>query len=149
MAIVNVVIERPREQVWDVLSDGYAFKDWVMGTQDVRDVDANWPEVGSAIQYSFGWGPLTLKGRTVVRQVEPGHRLGLEADAGLLGTARIVIELDDWGGDTVVVLDEHPLRGPSYLLHNTVTDAVLLLRGRPMVQKLAKLVERRHPRAGG
>jgi uncharacterized protein YndB with AHSA1/START domain len=147
MAIVNVVIERPREQVWNVLSDGHAFKEWVVGTQDIREVDANWPEVGSAIHYSFGWGPLTLQGRTVVRQVEPERRLGLEADAGILGTARIVIELDEWGGDTVVILDEHPLRGPSYLLHNTVTDAVLLLRGRPMVQNLAKLVERRHPRA--
>jgi uncharacterized protein YndB with AHSA1/START domain len=145
MAIVNVVIERPRDQVWDVLSDGYAFKDWVVGTQDIRAVDANWPEVGSAIQYAFGWGPLTINGRTVVRQMEPERRLGLEADAGILGTARIVIELDEWGGDTVVILDEHPLRGPSYLLHNTVTDAVLLLRGRPMVQNLAKLVERRHP----
>jgi uncharacterized protein YndB with AHSA1/START domain len=146
MAIVNVVIERSRDQVWDVLSDGYAYADWVVGTQKIRDVDATWPGVGSAIHYSFGWGPLTLEGRTVVRQVEPGRRLGLEADAGLLGTARILIQLDDWGDDTVVILDEHPLRGPSYLLHNTVTDAVLLLRGRPMVQNLAKLVERRHSR---
>jgi uncharacterized protein YndB with AHSA1/START domain len=145
MAIVNVVIERPREQVWDVLADGYAYKDWVVGTQEIRAVDDTWPGVGSAIHYSFGWGPLTLKGRTVVRQVDPGHRLGLEADAGLLGTARIVIELDEWGDDTVVVLDEHPLRGPSYLLHNTVTDAVLLLRGRPMIQQLARLVEGRNP----
>jgi uncharacterized protein YndB with AHSA1/START domain len=145
MAIVNVVIERPREQVWDVLSDGYAFQEWVVGTREIRDVDADWPELGSSIHYSFGWGPLTLDGQTVVRQVEPGRRLGLEADAGLLGTARIVIELDEWGEDTVVILDEHPLRGPSYLLHNTVTDAVLLLRGRPMVQNLAKLVARRHP----
>jgi hypothetical protein len=104
--------------------------------------------VGSGIHYTVGWGPLALRGRTTVRAAEPGRMLGLEADAGLLGTARIVIQLDDWGGDTVVILDEHPLRGPSYLLHNTVTDAVLLLRGRPMVQNLAKLVHRRHPRDG-
>ena len=146
MAIVNVVIERPREQVWDVLSDGYAFQEWVVGTQKIRDVDAHWPELGAGIHYSFGWGPLTMEGQTVVRQMEPGKRLGLEADAGPLGTARILIQVDDWGDDTVVILDEHPLRGPSYLLHNTVTDALLLLRGRPMVQKLATLVERRHPR---
>jgi hypothetical protein len=81
-----------------------------------------------------------------VRVCEPNRRLGLEADGGLLGTARIVIDLTDWGDDTVVILDEHPLRGPAYRLHNTVSDAVLLLRGRPMVSNLARLVERRHPR---
>jgi len=66
MAIVNVVIDRAREQVWDVLCDGYAFQEWVAGTQEIRGVDANWPQVGSAIQYSFGWGPLTLMGPHLV-----------------------------------------------------------------------------------
>jgi hypothetical protein len=45
--------------------------------------------------------------------------LGLEADGGPLGTARIVLDLSEWGEDTVVVLDEHPLRGPGYQPHNT------------------------------
>jgi uncharacterized protein YndB with AHSA1/START domain len=146
MASVNVLVQRSPEQVWEVLCDGRAYASWVIGTREIRSVDGDWPAVGSGIHYTVGWGPLALRGRTTVRAAEPGRMLGLEADAGLLGTARIVLELTPWGEDTVVVLDEHPLRGPSYLLHNTITDAVLLLRGRPMVQNLAKLVERRHPR---
>lgn len=43
-----------------------------------------------------------------------------------------------------MVLDEHSLRGPGYRLHNALSDAVLL-RGRPMVHNLARLVEERHP----
>jgi hypothetical protein len=143
--MVNALVERPPAQVWDVLADGYAYADWVIGTREIRAVDDGWPAVGTSIHYTVGWGPLALRGRTTVRQVEKGRRLGLEADAGPLGSARIVIDLDEWGDGTVVVLDEHPLRGPAYWLHSAVSETVLLVRGRPMVNQLARLVERRHP----
>jgi uncharacterized protein YndB with AHSA1/START domain len=146
MAVVNVLIRRPPAQVWDVLADGHAYAEWVVGTREIRAVDDGWPEVGTAIHYTVGLGPLTFRGKTIVRRLEPGRQLGLEADGGPLGTARIVIELLEWGDDTVVLLDEHPLRGTAYQLHNAISDAVLLLRGRPMVQNLARLVEKRHPR---
>jgi hypothetical protein len=146
MAVVNVLVRRAPEQVWDVLSDGWSYADWVVGTREIRSVDDHWPALGSAIDYTVGLGPLHLTGRTIVRSVEPGRELGLEADARSIGTARIVIRLHPWGDDTVVVLDEHPLRGPGYRLHNAFSDAVLLLRGRPMVKNLARLVERRHAR---
>jgi uncharacterized protein YndB with AHSA1/START domain len=145
VAVVNAVVERRPDQVWDVLADGHAYADWVIGTTAIRAVDDGWPAVGTAIHYTIGRGPLALRGRTTVRQVDPAHRLGLEADAGLLGTARIVIELSEWGEGTVIVIDEHPLRGPAYWLHSAVSEALLLVRGRPMVNQLAKLVERRHP----
>ena len=145
MAVVNALVERRPEQVWDVLADGHAYADWVVGTTGIRAVDDGWPALGTAIHYTVGWGPLALRGRTTVRQTEPGHLLGLEADAGLLGSARIVIELSEWGDGTVIVIDEHPLRGPAYWLHGAASEVLLLVRGRPMVNQLAKLVERRHP----
>lgn len=146
MAVVNVLIKRPPAQVWDVLADGRAYAQWVVGTREIRSADEDWPGLNSAIHYTVGLGPLTFRGVTTVRHVEPQRVLGLEADGGPLGTARIVIELFEWGEDTVVVLDEHPLRGTAYQLHNALSDAVLLVRGRPMVHKLARLVESRHPR---
>jgi uncharacterized protein YndB with AHSA1/START domain len=146
MASVNVLVRRTPEQVWDVLSDGRAYASWVLGTREIRAVDDAWPAVGSSIHYTVGWGPLALRGRTTVRAAEPARMLGLEADAGLLGTARIVIELTPWGGDTVVVLDEHPLTGTGAWLHNPVTDVVSLVRQEPMLRSLARLVEQRHPR---
>ena len=145
VAVVSAVVERPPEQVWDVLADGHAYAEWVLGTSEIRSVDEGWPAVGTSIHFTVGRGPLALRGRTTVRQAEPGRRLGLEADAGPLGSARIVIELDPWGEGTVVVLDEHPLRGPGYWLHSALSEVLLLVRGRPMVTALARLVERRHP----
>lgn len=146
MASLNVLIQRSPGQVWDVLADGHAYAEWVVGTKEIRAVDGDWPALGSAIHYTVGVGPFTYDGTTTVRRLEPGHTLGLEADGGVLGTARIHIELLDWGDETVLIFDEHPLRGAGYRWHNTVADAVLLLRGRPMVQKLARVVESRHPR---
>lgn len=145
MATVNVLVRRPPEQVWDVLADGTAYAEWVVGTKAIRAVDEGWPAVGTSIHYTVGFGPLELRGRTTVRAMEPNRRLGLEADAGLIGTARIVIDLVPWGDETVIELDESPLRGPAYQLHTMVSDALLLLRGRPMVANLARLVEARHP----
>lgn len=145
MAVVNALVERTPEQVWEVLADGHAYADWVVGTTEIRAVDDGWPALGRSIHYTVGWGPLALRGRTTVRQVEKDTRLGLEADAGLLGSVRIALELDPWGEGTVVVLDEHPLRGPAYWLQSAVSEAVLLVRGRPMLNQLARLVERRHP----
>jgi len=146
MAVVNVLVPRRPDQVWDVLADGHAYAEWVVGTREIRAVDDGWPAVGRAIHYTVGYGPLKLEGRTTVRQVEEGKRLGLEADGGLLGSVRIAIELEQWGEDTLVVVDEHPLRGAAAWLHNPVADVLVLLRGRPMLLQLARLVERRHPR---
>jgi uncharacterized protein YndB with AHSA1/START domain len=146
MASVNVLVQRSPEQVWEVLCDGRAYASWVIGTREIRSVDGDWPAVGSGIHYTVGWGPLALRGRTTVRAAEPGRMLGLEADAGLLGTARIVLELTPWGEDTVVVLDEHPLRGAAGWLHNPASDVLWVLRGEPMLRRLARLVEQRHPR---
>jgi uncharacterized protein YndB with AHSA1/START domain len=145
VAVVNVVVERRPEQVWDVLADGHAYAEWVIGTREIRVVDDGWPAAGTSIHYTVGRGPLSLRGRTTVRQLDKGKRLGLEADAGLLGSARIVIELSEWGEGTVIVLDEHPLRGPAYWLHGALSEALLVVRGRPMINQLARLVERRHP----
>lgn len=146
MASVNVLVRRSPEQVWEVLGDGRSYASWVVGTREIREVDPGWPAVGTSIHYTVGCGPLALRGRTTVRSAEPGRRLGLEADAGLLGTARIVIELSAWGEDTVVVLDEHPLTGTGAWLHNPVTDVVSLVRQEPMMRRLARLVEERYPR---
>ncbi|MFD3450751.1 hypothetical protein ACFWVC_01075 [Streptomyces sp. NPDC058691] len=86
-------------------------------------------------------GPLAVNGKTVVRICRPPRQLELEAEAGWLGTARIALDLRPWGEDTLVVLDEHPLRGPGGLLHNAVLDALIQLRHRSMLGRLADTVE--------
>ncbi|MGK5532978.1 SRPBCC family protein [Streptomyces sp. URMC 129] len=141
MAIRPVLIRRPPEAVWAVLRDGHRYADWVVGTHASEPLDGDWPAVGSAIKYTVKAGPWHAGGRTVVRAHEPGTRLELEAQSGVLGSARISIEVRPWGEDTLVVVDEHPLTGPGGKLHNMASDALLQLRHRRMLRKLARVVE--------
>jgi Polyketide cyclase / dehydrase and lipid transport len=139
MAELNILAEATPDRVWAVLADGYRYDDWVVGTKDVVGVDATWPAVGSRLRFRFGFGPLTFDGDTVVRICEPRERLELEAHAMPIGTARIAIRLVPWADETLVFIDEHPLRGPGARVHNAVSEVVLRLRLGQMLRNLARL----------
>ena len=147
MTVLNVLVDRSPGEVWDVLSDGRAYAEWVMGTRHVRDVDPDWPALGSKIHYTLGIGRWTFDDITTVRLAEPGQRLELEAHAGRLGTARVSIVLLPWGErQTVLILDEHPLSGPGARWHSMLVEALLRLRNGRMLRSLARVVHERHPR---
>ncbi|MDQ3826752.1 MAG: SRPBCC family protein, partial [Actinomycetota bacterium] len=61
VAVLNVLIDRDPKQVWDVLSDGWAYAEWVVGTKDIRKVDRDWPAEGSQIHYTVGFGRWTAE----------------------------------------------------------------------------------------
>jgi Polyketide cyclase / dehydrase and lipid transport len=151
MAVRHRLIEGPVADVWAVLADASRYGEWVVGTSESRPRDGVWPEVGSSITYTIRLGRWSASGRTVVRRSEAPGVLELEADSGPLGTARIAVEVRPWGDDALVVIDEHPLRGPGGLLHNTAVDALIQVRHRRMLARLAELVEnapsRGHTRA--
>ncbi|MEV4334890.1 SRPBCC family protein [Streptomyces sp. NPDC049597] len=145
MAVRHQLIHRTPEQVWAVLSDGDRYGDWVIGPSQSSEQDGNWPEEGTCIAYTVKLGPWQAEGRTVVRYCEPPERLELEAYSGPLGTARIAIEVKPWGEDTLVILDEHPLRGAGGRLHNAAFDALQQLRHRSMLRRFAEAVEQSVP----
>jgi uncharacterized protein YndB with AHSA1/START domain len=145
VAVRHHLIKRPPSAVWEVLDDGHRYADWVVGTHDSRPADGDWPEVGSRIEYTVRLGPREFSGHTVVRRLERPDRLELEAYSGALGTARIAIEVQPWGEHTLVRVDEHPLQGLGGALHNAAVDALIQLRHRSMLSRLAAVVERNRP----
>lgn len=140
----NVLVEASPEKVWESLADGHSYAEWVVGTRAIRDVDPHWPAEGSWLHYTVGAGPLRAEDVTIVRMSRPPERLELEANASPIGTARISIELIPWGDACVVVIDEHPLRGPGPLLHNPLSETLFTLRNRLMLRRLRDLVQRRN-----
>ncbi|ROO88667.1 polyketide cyclase/dehydrase/lipid transport protein [Actinocorallia herbida] len=142
MAVRDVYIEVPRERVWRVLATGTAYAEWVVGTREVRSVDPAWPAVGAELHFTAGYGPWALHDRTVVRVSRPPERLELEIHAGRFGTIRAALQLIEWGAGTVVVLDEHPLRGIGATLHSPTTELFLNLRNRLALDNLAKVALR-------
>jgi uncharacterized protein YndB with AHSA1/START domain len=141
MAVRHQLIKRPREDVWSVLADRRLYAKWVAGTSSSRGGEGDWPAEGSSLEYTVRLGPWSLAGTTVVRQEERPARLALEVDSGRLGTARVDVEIRPWGRDSLVIVDEHPLTGAGGLLHNVALDAVLQMRHRRMLARLAELVE--------
>ncbi|MFJ9597888.1 SRPBCC family protein [Streptomyces virginiae] len=141
MAVRHHLIHAAPAQVWEVLADGSRYADWVVGTSDSRVAHGRWPELGSALEYTVRIGPWTVEGTTVVRRVNAPESLELEVDSGPLGTARVAIEVRSWGDESLVKVDEHPLRGIGGTLHNTVVDALIQLRHRSMLARLATVVE--------
>ncbi|MFD4029446.1 SRPBCC family protein [Streptomyces sp. NPDC058637] len=141
MAVRHRLIRKPPADVWAVLSDVERYGDWVVGTSRAEPDEGRWPELGAALRYEVRIGPLTLRNRTVVRRSEPVSVLELEADSGPLGTARIAIELRPWGEHTLIILDEHPLRGAGGALHNGLLDLAQQVRHRAMLRRLALLCQ--------
>ncbi|WP_333741811.1 SRPBCC family protein [Streptomyces sp. IBSBF 2806] len=141
MAVRHRLIKVSPQTVWAVLSDGGRYADWVVGTSSSEPVRGQWPQVGAAIGYEVRFGPLRLTNETVVRHCEEGSELELEAHAGVLGTARIAIELRPWGEHCLVIVDEHPLQGAGGRFHNAGAEALIQLRHRAMLARLARVCE--------
>ncbi|MFF9268154.1 SRPBCC family protein [Streptomyces rochei] len=141
MAVRHRLIQASPQAVWDVLADGDRYVEWVVGPSDVTPQSGRWPQVGATIAYEIRLGPVRLNNESVVRRFVAGSELEIEAKAGPLGTARIAIELRPWGEQCLVIVDEHPLRGPGGLLHNVGVEALIQVRHRAMLARLAKLCE--------
>lgn len=149
MAVRQQLIRRPPEDVWAVLEDQNKYEDWVVGTSHTEPAVGEWPEVGAELTYTVHLGPRDFAGHTIVRRCERPRILELEALSGPLGSARIALDVRPWGDQTLLIIDEHPLRGPGWGLHNAVVDAVLQLRHRIMLHRLARVVEEVDPSASG
>ncbi|MGW8064090.1 SRPBCC family protein [Streptomyces ziwulingensis] len=141
MAVRHRLVQASPRAVWDILADGNQYVEWVVGPSDVTPTSGRWPEVGATITYEVRLGPVRLQNESVVRHCVPGSVLEIEAKAGSLGTARIAIELRPWGEQCLVIVDEHPLRGPGGALHNVGVEALIQVRHRAMLSRLAKLCE--------
>ncbi|WP_338017571.1 SRPBCC family protein [Streptomyces adustus] len=125
-----------------MLADPTRYGEWVVGPSGSTPLDDAWPDVGSRLRYTVRLGPWSADGVTTVRHKESGRELELEASFKSLGTARIFLQLRQWGDEeTLVVCDEHPLRGLGSTLHNAASEALLQLRHRGMLGRLAGLVE--------
>ncbi|MEV6013570.1 SRPBCC family protein [Streptomyces sp. NPDC051976] len=150
MAVRHQLVEYPPEQVWQVLAEPERYADWVVGVSGSEPRGNAWPQVGASLTYTLSLGPWTGKGRTVVRRSQRPRFLELEADSGPFGSARIAIEVRAWGDtESLVIVDEHPLRGTAARLHNVVLDVLLQWRHRRMLGLLAKAVEETAQDEGG
>jgi uncharacterized protein YndB with AHSA1/START domain len=143
---------RPQE-VWAVLTDAYAFPDWVVGARRIRAVEPGWPAPGAAFHHEVGPWPFRVKDNTKVRELVPHTRLVLEARARPAGVAIVTVTLEDRGAEgTHLVLTEEPCAGPATYVPRPLLEAATRARNAESLRRLRNLVEERRgadtPRSG-
>jgi uncharacterized protein YndB with AHSA1/START domain len=144
MSTTTRVMQATPEQVWEVLTDGWLYPLWVVGATRMRDVDQDWPSVGSRIHHSVGVWPAVLDDNTESLACEPLQRLELRAKAWpLLGEADVVLELSPQGADTRVVMSEDAASGPGTLVPKPLRAPGIVWRNTESLRRLAFLAERR------
>jgi uncharacterized protein YndB with AHSA1/START domain len=136
-------IDAPPRRVFAALADPRSYAYWVVGSQEIRGADPDWPAVGSAFHHTVGIGPLRVKDHTVVEAVKPPRMLQIKAKARPLGTARVRLELRRRGRGTEVTMTEKPGDLATALVFNPLTN--LLVRGRNewSLERLRDLAEGR------
>jgi uncharacterized protein YndB with AHSA1/START domain len=145
---VSRVIDVPPEAVFAVLADGWLYAGWVVGSSHIRDVEDDWPAVGSRIHHSVGPWPVHIQDETVVTAVEPGLSLSLEARGWPLGAAAVGLTLVPHGDEkTLVRMTEHIVRGPGKVLPAAVQSLLIKPRNTESLARLADLATGKYARA--
>lgn len=141
MAVSTLHLDHPPEAVFAVLSDPWRYADRVVGAKCIRGVDDTWPAPGSRFHHRFGVGPFTLDDSTVLEEIEAPRHLVLRARARPTGVARVRFDLAGTAdGGTDVEMEEHPVSGVARRIHNPVLDALVVVRNRRSLRRLADLV---------
>jgi uncharacterized protein YndB with AHSA1/START domain len=145
MAVTYRDMTAPPSAVFDVFDDGWLYGLWVVGASHIRDVDADWPAVGSHIHHAFGAWPLLVRDQTEVLENDPPRRLVLQARAWPAGQARIVLAVEPLRDDgSRVCIEEFPVSGIGAAVHNPVADGLIHRRNVEALARLAALVEGRY-----
>ena len=144
MTTVERVIETTPQRVWDVLADGWLYPLWVVGATRMRDVDQDWPTVGSKIHHSVGVWPGVLNDDTEITESQPLKRLALRAKAWpFLGEADVSLELHEQGAGTRVVMTEDAATVPGTLVPKPLRAPAIQWRNTESLRRLAFIAERR------
>jgi uncharacterized protein YndB with AHSA1/START domain len=137
------VIKAPPDRVFDALLTAENFAYWVVGSKEVRDVDDDWPKVGSAFHHSIGFGPLHIEDHTKIVEVDRPRRLVMSARMGPVGSAVIRLMLKPLGRRrTKVVMEETPESGPLRLAPRRLLHRAVGIRNAGSLRRLARLVEK-------
>jgi uncharacterized protein YndB with AHSA1/START domain len=142
MARTTTRIAATPDRVFAVLADAWTYERWVVGCEEIRDVDDGWPAPGATFHHSVGLGPVTVRDTTTVIEADPPRRLVLRARARPTGVACVELDLAALDGGTEVVMLERPVSGPPALLHNPLQDRLIHHRNEESLRRLKQLAER-------
>ncbi|TCJ99921.1 SRPBCC family protein [Nocardia alba] len=144
MLTAEVTVPVRPERAFATLADGWLYASWVVGASHIGEVDPGWPAVGSRIHYRFGLWPVLISDTTVVRAIDPPHRLELEARLWSVGSAWISFTLaEKSAGHTTIRMVERAVRGPAQLIPGPAQDLIFSVRNQESLDRLAAVIRAR------
>jgi len=135
----------PPQSVWNVISDGWTYSQWVVGNSRMRAVDHGWPSPGTRIKHSIGVWPFVIDDETVSLACVPLQEIVLLAKMGPVGAARVTLRLSDIPGGCRVEMSEVPAEGPINLLPDRLAQLAINVRNRECLWRLEQLADAREP----
>jgi len=132
-----------RQQVWNVIADGWTYSQWVVGNTRMRAVDPAWPAPGSTIHHTIGVWPAVLNDETVVESCTPQEELVLLAKGRPFGAARITLRLFDTLNGCRIEMAEVPVGGPLNWIPRRLALAAAYPRNLECTRRMVALAERR------
>jgi uncharacterized protein YndB with AHSA1/START domain len=143
MARNSIHTDAAPERVFDVLDDGHAYADWVVGARRIRSVERAWPASGSQFHHALGTPALELQDSSEVVTRDRPHRLVLRVRFRPAGEATVDIRVERRDGGSVVTMTETPARGLFARVPRILTDPIVHVRNELALRRLKRLVERR------
>jgi hypothetical protein len=132
-----------RQQLWNVIADGWTYSQWVVGNTRMRAVETSWPAPGSKIHHTIGIWPVVLNDETEVESCTPQEELVLLAKTRPFGGARITLRLFDTANGSRIEMAEVPVGGPLNWVPRRLALAAVYPRNRECTARLVALAERR------
>lgn len=146
MARNETTVRATPEQIFDVLADGRSYGHWVVGSREIRDVEAAFPAAGSCFHHRVGVGPVTWTDHTEVLEYQRPRRMRLRAKVRPLGTAHVTVELVAMpDGTTRVTLVEGAGDSLSRVLFHPLTHLLVRGRNKESLRRLKEMAEGRGP----
>jgi uncharacterized protein YndB with AHSA1/START domain len=141
----RVEINAEIDKVFSLLADPWIYADWVVGSDQVREADDNWPDVGSEFKHVVGVWPLKSHDHSWVEAVDAPNHLRLRVKARPFVTARVWLDLKPGGKGTVVEMFEDAADPLTRIAINPLSQPLMVVRNKIALGRLRDMAEgRRH-----
>jgi uncharacterized protein YndB with AHSA1/START domain len=137
----------PPEAVWDALADAGGYGYWVVGSSEIRDVDATWPAPGSRFHHTVGIRPLRVSDHTESLEARRPRLLRLRVKVRPFATAHVTLTMTPQDGGTRVRMVENPDGVSSWLTLNPLLQLFTKGRNAESLMRLEELALRQAGRS--
>lgn len=70
MTVTEQAFDIPPATLFAIIVDPASYPEWLIGTEKICEVSADWPAPGSFFEHKVGFGPIVIPDRSTARDIE-------------------------------------------------------------------------------